>query len=156
MTRAPYKPRRPGTLKEAVADLVYTCGGQGESARLCRVSKAQVNRYTDDSDDNAKVHMPVDIVALLEEHCGEPIVTRFLAAERNRALIELSPKRNEPAHEVLAGVAEENGRLLARAARDLANDRFDPKGAAKVKREALRAMNAIAALVEALPQGEAK
>ena len=92
MTRAPYKPRRPGTLKEAVADLVYTCGGQGESARLCRVSKAQVNRYTDDSDDNAKVHMPVDIVALLEEHCGEPIVTRFLAAERNRALDDAAAK----------------------------------------------------------------
>lgn len=152
MTRAPYKPRESGSLKEAVAQLVMACGGQREAAGLTRVSPAQMARYTDDSEDNTLCNMPVDIVRVLEHESGRPIVTRYLAAIEGRALLDLElPILDVTPAEKLAHVAEKSGKLLADAARALEHNRFDPKRAPLVRKECLEAMAAITALLDGLP-----
>lgn len=150
------KPRMPGSLKEAVADLVAACGHQSDVARLVRVSRSQINRYTDDSDENANVHMPVDIVFALERHCGNPIVTRFLASSQARVLLDV--KVTEEHHQsyaaVLSKVGRETGRLFAEATSAMVDGRLSPREAGKVRREALALIAACACLLSDLGSAE--
>ncbi|HWY14403.1 MAG TPA: phage regulatory CII family protein [Rhizomicrobium sp.] len=154
MNRAPYKPREPGSLKEAVSLLVMACGGQGEAAKLSRVSRAQIARYTDDSDDNALIHMPVDIVLALEEHCGDMIVTRWLALAQKKIVIDVGDTVpcTMNLSEQIARVAEESGRVMADAARALEHGRFDPKKAPRVRRECIETISALSRLLDGLPK----
>jgi hypothetical protein len=145
--RSLYKTRTPGSLKEAVAQLVTLIGGQKGAAELARVGRAQIARYTDDSGENETVHMPVDIVGVLEQASGDPLVTRFLASLSGCVLLDLSP-RGGPYALALAKIGEETGQLFAEFARALANDgAFDEDEAGRVRREACDAMNALACLV---------
>jgi hypothetical protein len=43
---SPYKEREPGSLKDAETALVKACGGLELAARLTRVRKTQMARYT--------------------------------------------------------------------------------------------------------------
>lgn len=147
------KPRMPGSLKEAVADLVAACGHQSDVANLVRVSRSQLNRYTDDSDDNANVHMPVDIVLALERHCGAPIVTRYLASVQAHALIGVNVTESathEPYPKVLSRIGRETGRLFAEATDAMASGKLSPRAAGNVRREALALIAACACLLSDL------
>lgn len=89
MSKFPYKPRPAGSLKQATAGLVEACGGLAAAAGVARVGRTALFRYTDDSDDHADRYMPCDVLRALERQCGEPIVTRYLAAEAGAVLLML-------------------------------------------------------------------
>jgi hypothetical protein len=143
-----YKVRAPGSLKEAVAQLVLACGGQRRAAELCRVSSPTLAQYTDDSGDNETRHMPVDVVAALEQSVGDPIVTRFLASHASCALVDLSPSTLARPYPLrLADIGKETGEFFAEAAKDIADGKLDEKEAGRVRREALQMAAALMALV---------
>lgn len=150
-SRPLYKPREPGSLKSAVAELVTACGGQGPSAELSRVSRSQIARYTDDSGEHETVQMPADIVLALERACGDPVVTRYLAGVQGHALIDLKARTDEPYGVVLARVGKETGELFAAAAQALSDRRMDRREAGRVKHEAMQLMAACAGLLRDLP-----
>lgn len=151
--RGPVKPREPGSLKDAAAQLVMACGGQRAASMLTRVSPTRMGQYTDDSDEHADSYMPIDVVLALEERCGQPIVTRCLARLQRRALLNLElPELDERPSEVLATLCEDTGELLADTARAIEHDRFNPKKARKARDEAVRTMGALIALTDALPK----
>jgi hypothetical protein len=143
-----YKHREPGSLKQAVAELVARCGGQVRCSELCRVNKSQLHRYTDDSDENQFTHMPVDVVLVLERHCGDAIVTRFLAAEQSAALILLSGAV-EPYHLVLSRIGAETGKLFSEGCKNLASGKL-PANAGTMRLEALKIMAACSDLLRDL------
>lgn len=153
MRSAGYKEREPGSLKEAVAELVANCGGQVAVSQFLRVSKSQIHRYTDDSDENQFTHMPVDLVARLERHCGDPVVTRWLAAAAGFAVIDIaSGPPHEPYHQVLGRIGRESGELFAEGCKQLAAGRH-PKDIGRLKREALRVVRACCELIGELHSG---
>ncbi len=141
------KPRAPASLKEAVAELVKLAGGIEAAMKKTRVSKSQIQRYTDPAHDD--YHMPVDVVRALELDCGEPVVTRFLALE-SHALVVALPKAGEAHYsQHLAQIGRETGKLYGEAAEMLGQGKT-PKKAATVKREAMKTAAAIAGLISDL------
>lgn len=145
--RGGYKLREPGSLKDAVTQLVQSCGGQKRASELCRVSLAQINRYTDDSEEHRFVHMPVDIVALLEAQCGDAIVTRYLALAANGLFVPLPKGGDAPYAKLLATIGREQGRLFCEACTALGDGKMSSKEAGRVTREAMRLAAALAALM---------
>ncbi|KAA0678112.1 phage regulatory CII family protein [Roseomonas genomospecies 6] len=133
MAKSPYKQRRPGTLKAAVHELIVACGGLERAAEIARVRKAQLFRYTDDSDDNADCHMPADIVAALERYCDLPLVTEWLAAEHGSALLPLalSPSEETIPQDV-AEIAEHASKLFHEFARASTDGTIDAAEAARM------------------------
>jgi len=85
------KPRPPGSLKQAVAQLVEALGGPQKVSDFAGVSPTQIGRYTDADSENAHVNMPVNLALSLEKILGEPVITRFLAREQGRVLVYLDP-----------------------------------------------------------------
>lgn len=81
------KPRDPGTLKAATADLITDAGGLEKARDLCRVGISQLQRYSDPEVPEASV--PADVVLALETHAGTQPVTRFLAAKQGMALVPI-------------------------------------------------------------------
>lgn len=155
MRRGLQKIRRPGSLKEAEAELVQACGGQSASAEFARVGKSQLARYTDDSGDNETVHMPADIVEVLERACGEPIVTRFLAAASGHVLIDCDPiALAKPYPVLLSAIGRDSGELFAECAKALADGtlRADERG--RVKRELNQLLHAAACFRAELDRSE--
>lgn len=146
-----YKKRGVGSLKEAVAELVAACGGQKRASELTRVAKSSIHRYTDDSDENAFTHMPVDVVRVLEKHCGEPIVTRWLAGAAGCAVVDLegAAQRHEDYAVALSRIGRETGALFAEGCKHLSKGRVPP-GAGRLKREAMALMVACAELLRDL------
>lgn len=152
--RAFYKPRAAGSLKEAVAELVLACGGQVEAARLCRVSKSQIARYTDDSGDNETAHIPADVVACLEVSCGQPIVTAYLASLTRHALIDLAPVTlTKPYAVLLSEIGRDDGKLFAEAAAALLDGRLDARESGRVRKRALELYRALSALIAHIDAG---
>jgi regulatory protein CII len=149
------KPRAPGSLKEAQAQLVVAIGGQTRAAELCRVSRSQVARYTDDSDESIAVHMPADVIACLEQHAAEPIVTRYLASLTGHALLTLADDATRATYpQLLSRIGKETGQMFGEAAAALADGRLAPKERGRVRREAVELMTAISALVADIDHGD--
>lgn len=152
MAKSSYKPRGLATLKQAEDALVEANGGQVKSADLAGLSKGRIFQYTDDSEANAKHHMPVHVVRILEAACGEPIVTAFLAAEARCALLRLAPL-GAPANwvKVTGKVAAEAAAVLGAIAKALKDDqRVDAAEAARILVELDEALAVYAGLRERL------
>jgi len=148
-------PRAPGSLKEAQAMLVVACGGQTRAAELCRVSRSQVARYTDDSDDSNAVHMPADVIRCLEQAAKDPLVTRYLASCAGHALLPLGDGVTRESYpQLLSNIGKETGQMFGEAARALGDGRLAPKERGRVRREAVELMTAIAALVSDIDHGD--
>lgn len=81
------KPRRPGSLKKATADLIDARGGFERAADLTGLSRSRLFGYTDDGEDNAGRYINVAAVRALEADADFPHVTAYLAAERGFALL---------------------------------------------------------------------
>ncbi|TRL35515.1 hypothetical protein [Rhizobium straminoryzae] len=64
-------------LKAANRQLIKKNGGIEASADLCSLSKSQVGRCHSDSDTEL---LPIPAVLRLEAECGDPVVTRVMAA----------------------------------------------------------------------------
>jgi hypothetical protein len=155
MARRLYKQRKAGSLKEAVAELVLACGGQTEAAELSRVSKSQIARYTDESGDNEIVHMPIDVVAVLERASGDSIVTRYLASLSGCTLIDLDPAPlTKPYPVLLSEIGRDEGKMFAEAAGALADGRLDAGEAGEIRRRALELSKALAALIAHIDAGK--
>ncbi len=141
----PYAPRQPGTLKDAVTQLVAACGGLAKAAALARVRRTQIHRYTDPAE--PECHMPLDIVLALETHCGDPIVTAFMAFESGALLVPLRAGQSEAFAGHLAKLGRETGRLYGEACGALKDGCHSKAESTKVEREALKTVEALAALI---------
>jgi len=134
MPKSPYKPRRPGTLKAAVADLIECCGGLQRASEFARVSRSQLFRYSNDSEDDATTHMPADIVAVLERSCGHPVVTEWLAAEASCTLltIQVGPVDDQAIPKDVAGIAASTSTLCSEFATAFMDGKIDATEAGKM------------------------
>jgi hypothetical protein len=143
-----YKPRSPGTLKEAQDRLVNAAGGQKTAADWTRVSKSMLGRYTDDAE--PACHMPVDVVRVLEARARTPIVTEFLAIEAGYALIPVLDGAGDVAAQGLApqtaACAKEASEVFARLAAMLADGRITPTEAGEAIKEIDEVLSAFASL----------
>ncbi|MBP2301272.1 phage regulatory CII family protein [Azospirillum picis] len=133
MPKSPYMQRRPGTLKAAVADLIERCGGFARSAELARVSRSQLFRYSNDSEDDASTHMPADIVAALERYCSTPVVTEWLAAEATCTLLRVEIDASEETiPQNVAEIAQHASKLFAEFAAAFTDGLIDGPEAARM------------------------
>lgn len=133
MAKSPYKLRRPGSLKAAVAELIEQCGGLQRAAEIARVSRSQLFRYSNDSEDDANTHMPADIVAALERYSGHPAVTEWLAAEAACTLlvIAVDPAKESIPQDV-AEIAQHASQLFAEFATAFTDGSIDAAEAGKM------------------------
>jgi len=130
---APYKPRQPGSLKQAIALLVEKCGGQTAVAGLWKCSPQNVARM---SDDGSPQNPPrIDQILILEALCREPVVTRFMAGEVNCIVEPVNCGIREPLALIMGKITSETGELLSAAAMSVASGRMTPANAAIVLRE---------------------
>ena len=132
-TRRQAKPRRPGSLKKATADLIDAVGGFERAADLSGVSRSRLFGYTDDGEDNAARYINAAAVRALEAAADFPHVTGYLAAERGYAML---PCGFDPADGVIAAevarIAEDVSRVFGGMAEALADGLVD---AAEARRE---------------------
>lgn len=80
------KIRPAGSLKDAATRLIDAVGGAPRAENYVRVSKTQLARYTDPGE--VDTHMPLDVALVLEKVAGDPVITRYLAAEAGCGLIQ--------------------------------------------------------------------
>lgn len=130
---APYKPRKPGSLKKACAELVEACGGQKAVAGLWKCAPQNVARMTDD--DHRQNPPRVDQILLLEALCGQPIVTRFMAGELNCIVEPINCTLHQPLAFVMGKVTKEMGEMLSAAALAVQAGTLSETNAALVLRE---------------------
>jgi hypothetical protein len=64
-------------IKDATKRLIRRCGGLERASRLTRIGKSRLSDCQNTSD--LDTFLPADVVADLESHVGEPIVTLTLA-----------------------------------------------------------------------------
>ena len=147
MPKNTYKWREPGSLKQATAQLIDANGGPQGAAEGCRVTAGMLFKYTDPNDENRLRFMPVDIVRGLERVCGDPVVTRFLAAEAGHVLIRLDlPDDVAGLPKALAQAAAEASDVYKVAAQCLEDGNVEPGEAATLVAEIDQAMEAFAAM----------
>ena len=132
--------RKPGSLKQALALLVESCGGQGPAAALLgqlqkrgNLSAQHVARMTDDQ--HPHDWMRVDQVALLESNCKDPIVAKYLAGQQNCIVEPVACAHHEPLPIVMGKITKETGELLSAAAMAVGAGKLTPTIAALVLRE---------------------
>lgn len=77
---------RPYNLKAATARLVRATGGQVRAARLIGISPSRLQELLDPEKPR---YLDAAQVLTLEQHCGEMIVTGFLAHEQGAVLMRL-------------------------------------------------------------------
>ncbi|MDX3929200.1 MAG: hypothetical protein QHC90_25790 [Shinella sp.] len=75
-------------LKAANRLLIKKNGGIEAAADICSLSKSQIGRCNNDGDTEL---LPVPAVLRLEAECGDPCVTRAMAALHGRKLSENTP-----------------------------------------------------------------
>ena len=147
MPKTTYKWREPGSLKQATARLLDANGGPQGAAEGCRVTAGMLFKYTDPNDENRLRFMPADIVRHLEQRCGEPIVTRFLAAEAGHVLVRLDlPTDIAALPPALAKAAAEASDVYRVAARALMDGSVDARDAARLVAEIDEAITAFATM----------
>lgn len=83
------KRRADGSIKAVTWELVEAVGGQYKAADLVGLSQTMMVRYTDPEGRNAETTMPVGVARTLEAFADDPILTRYLAAERGYILLKI-------------------------------------------------------------------
>lgn len=149
--RGGYKARPAGSLKAAQARLVQLSGGQKEAAFLAGRGKSSVFRWTNADGENADESMPLHIMARLERLAGEPVVTRWLAANMGCALLELETHGSARLDGDLAAIGAEVAGLFREYQEAIAPDddtpgRIDPAEAGRMIAALDTAMAAMAAM----------
>jgi hypothetical protein len=127
--RGYYKARDVGTLNAAQAELIAACGGPSEAAGKCSVGKSVLQAASDK--DQSKRFLSTRTVVELEAACDQPIVTRFLAAERGCIVEQVRRSSSRPLALILGKITSEFGELLTAAAIDAANGKLT-KGSAAI------------------------
>lgn len=132
----PNKPRPPGTLKSAYAELVTACGGQERAGELVELSQSQVQRITDADSANRRAHFSVQQVRTLQKHCGQPVVSRFLDGDLGYVPFrhDLDPASfNLP--QDIAAIGEQAAKLFAGFAKAIADGHVSASEAAGMMAE---------------------
>ena len=152
MAKSPYKIRARGSLKEAVVALIAAAGGPKGlhgAATHTRVSAQQLFKYGDEGDDNKATHAPADVVLDLERIAGEPVVTRWLAAEQGCALVRVRFEHTQDALAALvAFAAAQSTEVFESGYRALIDGTISKAEARRIKAEAADAMSAFAKIYE--------
>ena len=132
MTLGPVKRRRPGSWKEATAELVRLAGGAEAAAEIVRVGKTQLQRYTDPAEPSYA--MPIDVVIALELVVGSPVVTAHMAARQGHLLWRPSDRcdASETIHADYAEIGRALARVMEEYARAITDGRIDPDEAARM------------------------
>lgn len=125
LTRS-YSPRPAGSLEQATDSLIAANGPRKFVAGLVRVRETQLIRYTDPGEIAA---MPADIIRSLEALCGDPIVTRYLAAESGHVLLRLAPEGEGALDALTADAARDFGELIAGLVEARADGHIDDREA---------------------------
>lgn len=84
-----YKRRPPGTLKDATDQLIDAAGGQKKVADLFNWKRQYLHEYSNDGGDDTNRTIPAGLARQIEAFIGDPILTRFLAAEAGCVLLPL-------------------------------------------------------------------
>ncbi|GAB5388471.1 MAG: hypothetical protein Alpg2KO_14390 [Alphaproteobacteria bacterium] len=121
-------PRPQGSLEAVTTALIDACGGEREVEASVRVEKSTLHRYTSP---NHPHHMPVDVVRACEMKCGQPILTRFLAAELGFALIDLKDGAREGTGNLIE-LAENFSKVVQRMELARADGMVDPEEARQI------------------------
>ncbi len=140
------KPRPAGTLKAAVLELVDAVGGHVRAAEIVETSKGHVQRWTDPDGESAGVLPSVGKIRLLERAAGEPVVTRFLAAEAGHALMPMGQSTAETIAVLLALSAGEIADVLRAGAEAMRDGHVSRREAVEMLPEIDQAMRALGAL----------
>lgn len=120
MAKAPYKPRPAGSLKEATQALLTAAGGTVKASEITGRGQSVLQRYGDPAEPGRT--MPVQIALQLEKTCGQPIVTRYLAAEAGCLLLDLGAVAAGRLGAELARVGQEASDVFAAAAAAVEDD----------------------------------
>lgn len=148
MSKSPYKPRQPGSLKAAVQTVVTKAGGNGPAGELLGKSSSQVHRYTDPGE--PEYHMPVNAVLMLQRASGCAAVTELLAAEMGGVVLWLPAADGGDVARDFAALGEMASKLFADYGAALAGPdspgRVDAGEAARMVAVADRLMAALAHL----------
>lgn len=142
--RTSYKPRPPGTLKDAEDRLVNAVGGQEKAADICGRSRSVMARYTDPGEPGR--HMPVDVVRRLERAADYPHVSAFLAREVGYGLMPFDVAGQDALPHLLAVSAREHGEVIAKAMEALGDLVITPEEAGGVIKEVDEALTALQAV----------
>ncbi|MBV9549826.1 MAG: hypothetical protein JO256_09165 [Alphaproteobacteria bacterium] len=131
-----YKPRRAGSLRQALAALVEACGGNAAAAVILGFKGPNhVQRLTDDGADNARHRVSLEQVAKLQAASGSIIVTRWLAEQQGCIVEPLHVKPLDPVSVVVGRITSETGDVLSAAAADMARCALTPATARLVMKE---------------------
>jgi len=133
--RGYYKQRVPGTLKGAEAALVSACGGPAAAAKVHGVGVGKTTIHKASDADHPDCHLNLQAVMVLEAHCGLPLVSSFLLAERGILVDVGSACCSDPLAVVVGRITTEVGELLSAAARDVAANKLTRANAINVLRE---------------------
>lgn len=136
-------PREPGSLKDAEAALVKACGGLDKASALTRVKPSQMQRYTAPGEPDC--HMPADVVMALEMHCGQPVVTQFLALQAGGVFLPL-PKHGVDRKSYmrhLGAIGKDTGQLYSQACEALADGNLTSRERSKVRAESIKTICAL-------------
>lgn len=127
------KERQAGSLKAAVYDLVQECGGNEAVGKLLGCSAENVRRMADCDD---RQHVPrIEQIVLLERHCGEAIVTSWMAGQSNCIVEPVVCENVAPVATVIGKLTEEFADVLADAGIAVATGRLTHISAKPILRE---------------------
>lgn len=118
-----------GRLKTAFINLVDANGGVETAAAGLRVKAWSIYQYMNGN--TANRNPPIDIVLALEDRCGDPIVTRAMAAEANNLLLPM-PVDGAVGDLALSlhKIGKETAEIFATACAGMSDGTLDPNEAA--------------------------
>lgn len=130
-------------LKAAFRELVDLAGGQTAAARVARVSQQQLGRYCSTADEFEDCFPPADVVADLEAECGQPVLTRFMAALAGHDLHRRDPDRKSALLALFGEITSEAAETVGRIAADLADGVISEEEAAAQRKHLGELMDAL-------------
>lgn len=149
-------------IKAAFGRLLHLNGGQTEAARVTRVPQDMLSRYKSASPEHVSEtprFPPADVIADLENACGEPEVTRLLARLSGYRLHRMTPVElgGTRLARLSGQVLEEVGQMLTKLGSIVEDGRVTGKEPDEFDREADEAIDKIVELkLQVRAEAEAK
>lgn len=149
MNAASYLPRRDYlALKAATRELVEMAGGVTRAATIARTDAPRLCRY---GSPNEVIAAPVDVIADLEAHVGDPVVTRCLADLSGFILQPKDAAEDRPnLLQAAAVITRSSAEVVAGLAVALADSHVSPAEAKALRDGVRQAMESLASLDAAL------
>lgn len=114
-------------LCAAFRDLVDACGGANRAAKLTGLSVGMISKYCHPHHNEMARS---DVIAILEQDCGDPVVTRALAELSGWTIVQaMSVAPADALIQNFSEVAKDSGAALSSVGQGMADGRFDAKDA---------------------------